>query len=344
MSGRQDLKNLQPGQMVEEEYLLSNKQILISKTGNAYGALRLSDASGEREAKLWDNAQDLLTPLQVGQVVKVWAKVQAFQGQNQLVISRITLSPDADPTVFLPQGPRPSAQMWPEFDALLKKIANIHLKRLLGAIFTPAFRQRFGVAPAAKMAHHAYVGGLLEHTLNVAQLAATVAAHYPHLDRDLLLTGAFLHDIGKVEEFSLGPPIEYTDIGRLEGHIIIGLRQVDAAIDQQAKFPRDLALVLRHMIISHHGQEAFGSPQKPKIPEAMVLHTLDDMDAKTQMVQQILANARPDAHWSNYSNLLERHIYLLNSQGLPHKAYMKEGEEKTSPNAPELSLFSTQGD
>ncbi len=338
MSERQNLNTLISGQNVEEVYLLSHKQVLTSRAGKSYGALRLSDATGEKEAKLWERAEELLTGLEAGQVVKVWGKVQAYQGQNQMVITQIEASPHSDPSIFLPQSPKNSTQMWPEFDALLKKVGNPHLKRILGGIFSPAFRQRFANAPAAKFAHHAYVGGLLEHTISVGQLAVAISNQYPHLDRDLLLCGALLHDIGKVEEFSLGPPIEYTDIGRLEGHIIIGLRQLDAVLDQQVKTPPPLAAALRHLIISHHGQEAFGSPQKPKIPEAMVLHALDDLDAKTQMVQQILAKAKPDANWSGYHNLLERHIYLLNSQGLPHAGYSQE--ETKALSTQEFSLFS----
>ena len=339
MSERQNINCLNAGQMIEEEYLLSRKQILTSRTGNTYGALRLGDATGEIDAKLWDRAEELLNPLQTGQIVKILAKVQAYQGQNQLVINHITASGNADTSQFLQHGPKTAAQMWPEFDIVLKKIGNSYLKKLLTSIFTPPFRQRFGLAPAAKFAHHAYVGGLLEHTVSVAQLAVAIADHYGHLDRDLLLTGAILHDIGKVEEFSIGPPIEYTDIGRLEGHIVIGLRQLDRLIDQQVTFPEALAAALRHMIISHHGQELFGSPQKPKIPEAMILHVLDDLDAKTQMVQQILDKGATEGNWSNYHGLLERHIFLLNSQGLPHIAYPEPESGPQPAVTPELSLF-----
>lgn len=335
-SGRKELASLNPGQVVEEQYLLSGKQILTSRTGNPYGALRLSDASAEKEAKLWERAPELLENIEVGQVVKVVAKVQSYQGQTQLVVSQIVPCPDADPSVFMAQGPRSAQQMWLEFDQLLKKINNSHLKKLLKQIFNPDFRLQFGVAPAAKAAHHAYVGGLLEHTVSVGKLALALLDQYPHLDKDLLVTGALLHDIGKVEEFSLGPPIEYTDAGRLEGHIVLGLRLVDQYI--APGFPEPLAAAVRHMMISHHGQEAFGSPQKPKTPEAIVLNMLDDLDAKTQMVQQIMAKARPEASWSNYHHLLERHIYLLDSQGKPHVAYV-ENEPPAIEQAAELSLF-----
>lgn len=336
MNKRQDLSGLQTGQNVEELYLLSKKELLTTKAGNLYGSLRLSDSSAQLDAKLWDRAEELLQGVEAGQVVKVWGKVQAYQGQPQLIISQLALSPESNPADFMVQGPKSSRQLWSEFDSLLKKVGNSHLKRLLGEVFSPLFRPRFGQAPAAKAAHHAYVGGLLEHTVSVAQLSLHLSGHYPHLERDLLLTGALLHDIGKVEELTLGPPLDYTDIGRLEGHIILGLRHLDAVLARQNTFPQALAEALRHMLVSHHGQEAFGSPQKPKTPEAMILHALDDLDAKTQMVQMILQAAQPGKNWSYFHPLLERQIYLKDMAG--HLGAEAE-EEKSRLNQAELSLF-----
>jgi 3'-5' exoribonuclease len=235
--------------------------------------------------------------------------------------------------------------MWPEFDQLVKKISDPFIKTLLIQIFSPAFRKSFALAPAAKIAHHAYVGGLLEHTLSVGQLAWFAASHYPHLDKDLLLAGALLHDIGKVEEFSLGPPIEYTDQGRLQGHILLGLRRLNQILDQQVNFPGAVADALRHLLISHHGQEAFGSPQKPKIPEGLVLHILDDLDAKTQMVQQILTAAKGGDNWSAYNPLLERYIYLLNTKGQTRAAYGPERENRSADeDNSALPLFKQLGE
>jgi 3'-5' exoribonuclease len=341
-----NLNSLQSGQVITEAYLLIKKQLLTSKNGNFYGALRLGDASGECEAKLWERAQELLAPVEAGQVVKVSARVQNYQGQNQLILDAIAAYPEAEVSEFLACGPKSAPQMWPEFDQLVKKISDPFIKTLLIHIFSPSFRKSFAIAPAAKSAHHAYVGGLLEHTLSVGKLAWFAANHYPHLDRDLLLAGALLHDIGKVEEFSLGPPIEYTDAGRLQGHILLGLQHLNQVLDQLVNFPQAMANALRHLLISHHGQEAFGSPQKPKIPEGLVLHILDDLDAKTQMVQQILAGAvNGGATWSAYNPLLERYIYLLNTQGEIHAAYGPEKENKgANENSPALPLFKQWGE
>ena len=337
MSQHLNLNSLTPGQTLEELYLLSKKELLTTKNGGLYGSLRLSDATAEVDAKLWERASEMLEGIEAGQVVKVWGRVQSYQGQNQVVISQIVASPNSNLADFMVQGPKSATQLWPEFEAQLKKIANPHLKRLLGAIFSPNFRARFGSAPAAKAAHHAYVGGLLEHTVSVGQLALLIAGHYPHLDRDVLLSGALLHDIGKVEELTLGPPLDYTDIGRLEGHIVLGLRMLDIALTAQKDFPQALANSLRHMLVSHHGQEEFGSPQKPKTPEAFALHVIDDLDAKTQMLQNVLASANPKAIWSGYHYLLERQIFLLDPEGKSRNSSMPDEEKDLDAN--ELSLF-----
>jgi 3'-5' exoribonuclease len=321
---------------VEEHYLLIKKELLTTKSGNRYGALRFGDSTAQVEAKLWDQAEELLSGVEEGQVVKIWGRVQTYQGQPQLIVAQLVPSPESNPADFMEQGPKSSRQLWSEFDNLLKKVTNSHIKRLLGEIFSPPFRTRFGLAPAAKAAHHAYVGGLLEHTVSVGQLCLHVSGHYSHLDRDLLLAGALLHDIGKADELTLGPPLDYTDIGRLEGHIVLGLRHLDMVLARQNAFPDALAGALRHMLVSHHGQEAFGSPQKPKTPEAMTLHMLDDLDAKTQMVQGIFKAAQPGKNWSFFHPLLERQIYL---KGLAAQLPEPGEEDKSRLNQAELSLF-----
>ncbi|MFH1035080.1 MAG: HD domain-containing protein [Pseudomonadota bacterium] len=312
MSGqRQDLAALQEGQAVDEVYLLAKKQVFATKSGKPYGSLRLMDSSGEVEAKLWEQAEELLAPLAVGQPVRVAGRAQLYNGQTQLVLTSLASEPQARAADFLPKSPRDPGQMWGELGQLKQSVNNPHLKKLLRAFFDDAdFRQAFDLAPAAKGAHHAYVHGLLEHTVSVGRLAVLLAGHYPHLDRDLLLVGALLHDVGKVRELTLGPPLEYTDDGRLEGHVVLGVRMLDARLAKIKGFPARLASVLRHMIISHHGQEEFGSPQKPKLAEAFALHLIDDLDAKTAMIKAVVeGQADGPGHWSAFHRLLERHIY-----------------------------------
>lgn len=307
---RQDLVSLHEGQQVDETYLLARKQIFATKGGKLYGSLRLMDSTGEAEAKLWEQAEELLSPLAVGSPVRVQGKVQVYNGSTQLVLTSLAAAPQARAADFLPKSPRDMGEMWAELGQFKQSVANPHLKKLLRAFFDDQdFRQVFELAPAAKGAHHAYVHGLLEHTVSLGLLANQVAAHYTHLDRDLLICGALLHDVGKVQELTLGPPLEYTDLGRLEGHVVLGLRMLDARLAKLKGFPERLASHLRHLIISHHGQEEFGSPQKPKLAEAMTLHLLDDLDAKTAMIKAIVEAGSGERHWSSFHRLLERHIY-----------------------------------
>lgn len=306
-----ELNQLSEGQQAELVCLLARKQIGQTKAGKPYGALRLADCSGEVEAKLWDQAEDLLNGLEPGAAVRVSGRVDSFNGRRQLVLNSIAAAPEADPLQFMPKSPVGEAELWGRLTELTLAVKHKRLRRLLKAFFEEAeFHRQFGAAPAAKGAHHAYVHGLLEHTVSVGELALKVASHYRQLDRDLLVCGALLHDIGKTQEFDLGPPIDYTDAGRLEGHVVLGVRMLDQRLAGLRGFPPDLASHLRHLIISHHGAYEFGSPKKPKTPEAMVLHMLDDLDAKTAMIQEVIAReGGGDSHWSSFNRLLERFLY-----------------------------------
>ncbi len=311
ISARLDIAALSEGQQVDEVYLLIKKQLASTKGGKPYGALRLGDASGEIEAKLWDQAGELLAPLAPGQAVRVSGRVQAYNGQMQMVLSSLASEPGADAAQFLPRSPCDPGELWQRLAEVKQAVKNSQLQRLLRAFFgNQELRRAFELAPAAKAAHHAYVHGLLEHTVSVAGLARLAAGHYPHLDGDLLLTGALLHDIGKVEELTLGPPLDYTDAGRLEGHLVLGARMLDARLAGLKGFPASAAAHLRHMILSHHGTEEFGSPVKPKTAEALVLHAVDDLDAKTMMIRQVIeTQGSGEVRWSNFNRLLERHVF-----------------------------------
>lgn len=306
-----EISQLSEGQQTELVCLLAKKQIAQTKAGKPYGSLKLADCSGEVEAKLWDQAEELLADLKPGVAVKVAGRVDSFNGRRQIVLRSIQPAPEADPSQFMPKSPISPAELWERLTQLTLAVKDKRLRRLLKAFFeNDEFHDQFGKAPAAKGAHHAYVHGLLEHTVSVGELALKVADHYEQLNRDILLSGALLHDIGKTQEFALGPPIEYTDAGRLEGHVVLGVRMLDKSLESLRAFPENLASHLRHLIISHHGLYEFGSPKKPKTPEALVLHMLDDLDAKTAMIQEVIATqGGGDAHWSSFNRLLERFLY-----------------------------------
>ncbi|WP_449246106.1 3'-5' exoribonuclease YhaM family protein [Desulfarculus baarsii] len=310
MSDQPAINQMSDGQIVRGSYLLLRKQIATSRGGKAYGALRLGDRGGEMEAKLWERAEELLAEPRVGMVVAISGRVEAFQGRPQLVLASIAVDPLASPADFLPASPVPLAELWAAVDAARAKVKNKHLRRLLKTFFDePAFRRVFELAPAAKAAHHAYAAGLLEHTAGVAGLAVAVAGRYPHLDAGLLICGALLHDVGKTRELSLGPPIDYTDEGRLEGHIAIGARLLDERLAKLPDFPAPAAAMIRHMILSHHGDYQFGSPRRPKTAEALALHMIDDLDAKMAMLRAAAAEEPETGHWSRYHRLLERVVY-----------------------------------
>jgi 3'-5' exoribonuclease len=328
-----EINQLSEGQQTEMVCLLAKKQIAQTKTGKPYGSLRLADCSGEVEAKLWDQAEELLTDLEPGAVVRITGKVDSFNGQRQIVLRSIEAAPEADPTQFMPKSPVSAAELWERLTQVTLAVKNKRLRSLLKAFFeNEEFHGEFGKAPAAKGAHHAYMHGLLEHTVSVGEMALKIAEHYKHLNRDILLCGALLHDIGKTQEFSLGPPIDYTDAGRLEGHVVLGVRMLDKRMASMRGFPENLASHIRHLIISHHGLYEFGSPKKPKTPEALVLHMLDDLDAKTAMIQEVIAvQGGGEARWSSFNRLLERFIYTgpspLDQQG---EAASKKDEENSS--------------
>lgn len=303
------LAELSPGSNLTGTYLLNSCELGTTKNGQAFGKLVLADPSAQVEARVWDRAEELLTPLAPGGVVKITGRVDSYRGQTQVIVENIEAA-TADPADFLPASPVPAEQLWQQLGAALRQVHDRNLKNLLDLFFADqGFRNIFGRAPAAKAAHHAYVGGLLEHTASLATMAVAAAQHYTHLDGDVLIAGALLHDIGKTAELTLGPPIDYTDQGRLMGHLALGLGMLEEKLDTLKKFPAPLADHLRHLILSHHGQEEFGSPIKPQTPEAMALHLLDDLDAKTAMVKEAL-EARPNGQaWTPFHRLLERFLF-----------------------------------
>jgi 3'-5' exoribonuclease len=208
---------------------------------------------------------------------------------------------------------------------MLKEIKTPHLKKLVESFLSDReFMDGFKKAPAAKNFHHGYIGGLLEHTMSVCKLAQSISEHYPQLDREILMAGAFLHDIGKIKEFKTNTIIDYTDEGRLLGHVVLGTVMLDEKIEKIRSFPNDMALRLKHLILSHHGEYDFGSPKRPKFLEAFALHLIDDLDAKIIGLERIMERDKQDGAWTDYNRLFER--YFL-------KGRIPEHEEAQSPSS-----------
>jgi len=307
--------DIRPGTQVQGIFCVDSKRLLETKSGAPYLALTLVDRSGRIEARMWDQAPEVDGIVSRGDYVHIRGEAQRFREAVQLRLIEVRpVEEDVDPALFLPATDADIDALWGELQKFMKGIGTPALATLLHSIFRDlqigrAFRQ----APAAKRMHHACIGGLLEHTVSVARLAEAVCGLYPHLDRDLLLAAALLHDIGKIEEFSFRtPPIEYSDKGRLLGHLVLGVSIIERfAGELNVTDSAGKITALKHLVLSHHGQREFGAPVLPMMEEALVLHLLDDMDAKLNYLNSLKRDIPGPGHgWTEYQRLLERYFYL----------------------------------
>ncbi|MDP2647324.1 MAG: HD domain-containing protein [Desulfobacterales bacterium] len=304
--------SLEAGEKVDDIFVLSEKSLSQKKDGNIFLNAVLTDKSGSLKGVMWDGVADIAGNLSPGDFVHVQATVSEYRGSLQMVIKHLAPWP-ADgltPEDFLPATGRDIENMFHRILLLTGTIENGFLKRLMEAFWHDEEIVRgFKSAPAAKKMHHAYIGGLLEHTLSMALLADRIVGHYKGIDRDLVLAGAMVHDIGKIKEFEYQTKIDYSDAGRLLSHISIGLQMVDEKINEISGFPEKLALLLKHMIVSHHGSREFGSPEPPKTLEAVLLNYIDEIDAKINAIRDFMASEDPNASWTSYHRVLERFFY-----------------------------------
>ncbi|TLN18282.1 HD domain-containing protein [bacterium] len=295
---------------VHDTFLVLQKQLSPTRQGRSYLRVTLGDKSGQLEARVWEGAEELASRFESGDLVFVTGVVTSYQGVIQIKAQYIEKveDPKVDWSAFLPSSKRPVAEMQEELKGLLLTIENPFLKRLTESFVEDGeFFQRFSLSPAAKGMHHAYIGGLIEHTIGVIKAAIAIADLYPAISRDILVTGAFLHDIGKTEELEATAGFDYTIEGKLLGHIIIGrdmLIQKAAAIEG---FPAKLLTHLEHMILSHHGELEWGSPKRPKTVESLALHIADNIDAK--LMAALDSVEKPDGtsgEWTSFLKIFER--------------------------------------
>ena len=313
---KQFVAQIKDRDQVETVLLVKEKITAMAKNGKPYLTVRLMDKSGEVDAKVWDNVDEIGAQFDKGDFIAVRGKASLYLGKMQVVIASLTrLNEDGvDLADFLPETDRDIREMEGELAALLATFTNSHLQSLLRRFFDdPAFMASYRVAPAAKGMHHVYLGGLLEHSLAVAKLVDAVVPLYGNLNRDLLIAGALLHDVGKVREMSYHRAFEYTDEGKLLGHITIGVEMVNERLAAVPGFPAELAMLLKHMLLSHHGQYEFGSPKRPKTLEATVLSYLDDLDSKINGIRtHIRKEPEGMGRWTAYHRLYDRYYYLEN--------------------------------
>lgn len=273
---------LPPGSKFWGKFLVSEKNQRKTRNGGELINLRLADQTGFLEVVVWDNCQ-VQGELRKGVVIGMQADTSLYNNRQQITARRIRIF-DEDPAPYMQVAPVPRETLTEELLQLVQSVTDQHLSRLLKTILTPECISQLSTTPAAKRIHHNYLGGLLEHTLAVARMCDKAAQQYQDLNRDLLITGAILHDIGKIKEFELQVTPEYTVEGKLLGHIVIGYQLLDQAIEKLRReghdFPPLLENMAKHLILSHHGSLEFGSPVKPLFPEAFLLHVMDNLDAK----------------------------------------------------------------
>jgi 3'-5' exoribonuclease len=317
------VSELQPNQIITAILLVQHKDIRQKRTGEPYLSLILGDRTGDIEAKMWDNAAEVMETFERDDFLKIRGLLQIHQNRLQLTVHKLQKHPDdqVDFTDFFPASARNSEEMFRELRSIAEAIGNPHLRALLNSMFDDAeVARRYKIAPAAKNVHHAYLGGLIEHVLSMCGLAKLIAGHYKDVDLDLLLTGVMLHDVGKIWELTYDRSFGYSSEGQLIGHIVIGLRMISEKIASIPDFPPKLRMLLEHMIISHHGELEFGSPKVPVFTEALLLHHIDNLDSKMDCMQSFLEKDRyVEGCWTGYNSPLERSI-------LKKRKYLEQSE------------------
>jgi 3'-5' exoribonuclease len=309
----QTIATLKEGDWVEEIYLVTQKQVSTAKNGVTYLSLRLSDKTGEIDGKLWDNADEVARRFEREDFVRIKGMAANYQGAMQIKMKSLERVDDArvDLSHFIQVSPRNVDEMLRELTGFVDAVGSGYIRQLLQAFLNDKkFLEAFKRAPAAKTLHHNYLGGLLEHVVELIGLTTDIARHFPSADKDLLTAGAFLHDIGKVRELSVRKTIEYTTEGKLLGHISLGYEMMAEKIKTLPGFPEELAMLLKHIMLSHHGEYEFGSPKRPKIQEAMIVNYLDDLSAKINNFDATLKKESiGEGEWTNFSKMHERYLY-----------------------------------
>ena len=315
---RRFAKELGDGEVVDQVFLASEKQLRTNRNGNLYLQVRLSDKTGSLTAMLWNANQKHYDGFDNGDFIRVKGNAQLFNGGMQVLVKEIDKSSESaiDPADFVTLSTGDVENMVGRVAELLRGMRNVNLRNLAECFLVDEqFMLGFRSAPAGIKNHHAYQGGLLEHVLSLMELVTIVAPRYPGVDADVLLMGAFMHDMGKIRELTYQPDLGYSDVGQLIGHLVLGVTMLDEMIVETEKqsgepFPVELANHLRHLIVSHHGEYEFGSPKLPMTLEAIALHMLDNLDAKLHSYQQLIEeDVNKSSSWTVYHPALGRKIY-----------------------------------
>lgn len=310
------IKDLKPKDTVHSLFLVKAKQTPLARNGKPYLALQLMDRSGEIDCRVWENADELSGAVREGDVVVVGGKVHEFQRRLQLIAEHLVAVPPGEVSLtdFIPRGPENLETLYDELVACFEGLSNPWVRELsLSLLRDPEIAERYKVCPAAKTIHHAFIGGLLVHSLQLIKLVDAILPLYTDLDRDILLFGAAFHDFGKIYELSYNGMFGYTDEGRLVGHITIGATLIDRKIRQMPGFPEPLEWQLKHIVLAHHGHLEYGSPKRPHTIEAQLLHHLDDMDSKLNSIQTFMRAERNGSRWTGEHRAYQQYYYRPDS-------------------------------
>jgi 3'-5' exoribonuclease len=322
------VQEILPNMEVAGAFVVTDKQLRTARNGMPFLTLKLADKTGEMTARIWERAVESAECILKNSVVFVRGRSEVFRDELQLHIQEVVPLPrkDFDPSDFLPVCPHDTRVLLDKLQRMASSVKRRSLQRLLKHILQDAeLMGRFTVAPAAKSMHHAYLGGLLEHTVSVTVLVSEISSLYPELDRDLLIVGAILHDIGKIHEFAYDVCIDYSDAGRLLGHMVLGVEILENKLRGLRNFPLEDALLLKHLILSHHGETEYGAVRLPMTREAFALHLADDLDAKMNGINRILSESSgANEAWTAYQSMYDRFFF----RGLP-----RAEEEPASPAA-----------
>jgi 3'-5' exoribonuclease len=302
--------------VITSTFVVVAKQIKPKKTGEPYLALTLGDRSGQLEAKMWDNVEEVLDAFEQDDFLKIKGLINKYKQRFQLTIHKLRKLGESEIEFdeYLPKTTKDIGELWQSLTNFVAAFQNPHLKALVQAFMAdPVISAAYRNAPAAKTLHHAYIGGLLDHVVSLFRSCDLMCKNYPQINRDLLLTGAFLHDIGKIHELTYNRSFSYTTKGQLLGHMIIELEMLQAKLAHLPGFPEELKTLVEHLLISHHGQYEFGSPKLPMFPEALMLHYLDDLDSKMEAMRaQFERESSLEGAWTSYNPSLGRP--LLNTE------------------------------
>jgi len=309
----EDIADIKEGEWIEDSFLVRGIQLSVRKDGKPYLMLKVGDKTGVIDCKIWDQIDEFIDRFSVDDFVKIKGVITSYQGIKEINIKQLEKLEDNVVNIrdFVAISHHDTDEMDRELYSIISNVKNPYLHRLLTLFYEDkAFMELFKIAPAAKDIHHAFLSGLLEHSIEVARLCIDIKRHYEDVDIDLLITGAILHDIGKIRELKYKKGFDYTDEGRLIGHILIGAEMAEEKIGQIKDFPSKLAILVKHMIISHQGTYEWGSPKMPQTLEAIILHHLDDLSAKVNIVRKAFEKeTREKGDFSGFNKALGRYLY-----------------------------------